>query len=269
VSIDLDAYFKRIGYSGDRRPTLEMLRALHRLQPASIAFENLSPLMGDPVPLDAASLHAKMVGGGRGGYCFEQNLLFASVLEALGFTFRYLTGWPRWGVTGALQPRTHLLLLIEIDSEEWLADVGFGGNTLTAPLALRREGAQQTSHEAARVVREDGGYVIQVDTSDWRDLVFFDLGRQDFAQLEMGNWFTSTHPRSRFRNELRGARTAAGVRYGLSNANLSVRPLDGTVERRRLASVGEIRDALTDLLLIKVPKDPRLDAALSRILETP
>lgn len=264
--IDLDAYLKRIGYSGDRKPTLAALRELHRLQPAAIAFENLSPLMGDPVPLDAPALHAKMVAGGRGGYCFEQNLLLASVLEALGFKFRYLTGWPRWGVMGTPRPRTHLLLLIAIDGEDWLADVGFGGNTLTAPLALNREGDQQTPHEAARVVRENGGYIIQVDTGEWRDLVSFDLGHQDFAELDMGNWYTSTHPKSRFRNELLAARAAKDARYGLANGSLSIRQRNGEAERRQLESAGEIRDALGDLFQIRVPKDRRLDAALSRVL---
>lgn len=269
MNIDLDAYFRRIGYSGARKPTLATLRELHRLQPAAIAFENLSPLMGDPVPLDAPSLHAKMVTGGRGGYCFEQNLLFAGVLEAVGFKFRYLTGWPRWGVMGTPRPRTHLLLLVEIDGEQWLADVGFGGNTMTAPLALNHEGEQQTPHEAARVVRENGGYVVQVHTGEWRDLVSFDLGHQEFAELDMGNWYTSTHPQSRFRNELLAARAAQDARYALANGNLSVRPRNGEGERRRLASIGEIRDALTDLFQIKVPKDQRLDAVLSAVLEKP
>ena len=51
---------------------------------------------------------------GRGGYCYEQNLLLGSVLEALGFKFRHLTGWPRWQVApGRLLPRTHLLLLVD------------------------------------------------------------------------------------------------------------------------------------------------------------
>ena len=119
MSTDLEAYFNRIGYSGDRRPTLATLRELHRLQPAAIAFENLSPLPGHPVPIDAASLHRKMVAGGRGGYCYEQNLLLGSVLEALGFQFRHLTGWPRWQVApGRLLPRTHLLLLVSIDGED-------------------------------------------------------------------------------------------------------------------------------------------------------
>ena len=57
---------------------------LHDLQPQVIAFENLDPLLKRPVKLDAASLEAKLVKGGRGGYCFEQNLLFGHVLRALG-----------------------------------------------------------------------------------------------------------------------------------------------------------------------------------------
>src|SRR5581483_8518947 len=87
MSVDLDAYFARVGYDGPRKATLDTLRALHRLHPQAIAFENLSPLLGDPVPLDAAALHDKMVRNGRGGYCFEHNLLFASVLRRSDSSF--------------------------------------------------------------------------------------------------------------------------------------------------------------------------------------
>jgi N-hydroxyarylamine O-acetyltransferase len=267
--IDLDAYLKRIGYSGDRKPTLALLRELHRLQPAAIAFENLSPLMGLPVPIDAASLHKKMVAGGRGGYCYEQNLLLASVLEALGFQFRHLTGWPRWQVApGRLLPRTHLLLLVTIDGEDWLADVGFGGNTLTAPLRLNDRGEQQTPHEPARMVERDGFLVIQPKIkNEWHDLVAFGLEHQNFAELEMGNWFTSTHPRSRFRNELFMARSDTSVRYGLLDNVLTTHKLDGPTERRALTNAAEIRDAITDVFHVRLPADPQLDVVLARCAE--
>jgi len=78
--IDCDAYFRRIGYAGPRTATLETLRALHALHPQAIAFENLNPLLGWPVPLDAPSLQRKLVHEGRGGCCFEQNLLLSHVL---------------------------------------------------------------------------------------------------------------------------------------------------------------------------------------------
>jgi N-hydroxyarylamine O-acetyltransferase len=264
VSIDLDAYFRRVGYAGNRKPTLATLRELHRRQPQAIAFENLSPMLGHPVPIDAPSLHNKMVTGGRGGYCYEQNLLFASVLEALGFKFRHLTGWPRWQVApGRPLPRTHLLLLVDIDGEEWIADVGFGGNTLTAPLLLRSREEQVTPHEPARIVDQNGRLMIQVKIRDeWQDLVEFGLEQQNFADLEVGNWFTSAYPRSRFKVELFLARVDEGRRYAMSGNVLSTHQLDGATEKRALGSVAEIREALTDVFRIKLPSDPALDKML-------
>src|SRR2546429_5728860 len=83
--IDLDGYFQRIGYTGERRARLNMLRAIHVRHPEAIAFENLNPLLKWPVRLDAPSLQQKLVRDGRGGYCFEQNLLLSHVLTGLGF----------------------------------------------------------------------------------------------------------------------------------------------------------------------------------------
>ena len=82
--MDLDRYLARIGYEGPRTPTLSTLRALHERHPAAIAFENLNPLVGWPVPLDDAALERKMVDDRRGGWCFEHNWLFRRALEAIG-----------------------------------------------------------------------------------------------------------------------------------------------------------------------------------------
>src|SRR5437868_4696945 len=104
---DLDAYLERIGYSGPRGATLDVLTAVHALHPAAIPFENLNPLLGLPVALDAKSLQEKMVVGGRGGWCFEQNTLFRRALEALGFAVTGLTGAsPVGSRTGAARRRT-------------------------------------------------------------------------------------------------------------------------------------------------------------------
>ncbi|MGH6725546.1 MAG: arylamine N-acetyltransferase family protein, partial [Pseudolabrys sp.] len=106
MSIDLNAYCKRIGYTGARDASLNTLRELHHLHPQAIPFENLDPLLKRPVKLDPASLQAKMVGAGRGGYCFEQNLLFGHVLRALGFKLREATARVRWSVPpGVHTPR--------------------------------------------------------------------------------------------------------------------------------------------------------------------
>src|SRR5258705_13086230 len=97
-SPDLGAYFERIGYTGSAAPSLATLEDLHALHVEAIAFENLSPFLGEPVNLDLASLEAKLVRGGRGGWCFEHNLLFSHVLIALGYDVTRLPARPRWNV---------------------------------------------------------------------------------------------------------------------------------------------------------------------------
>jgi N-hydroxyarylamine O-acetyltransferase len=84
-SFDLDLYFARIGYSGPHTSTLDVLSNLQQLHARAIPFENLDPLIGRHVSLRQKDLAAKLIGNRRGGYCFEQNTLFAKVLLRLGF----------------------------------------------------------------------------------------------------------------------------------------------------------------------------------------
>src|SRR5690606_7973775 len=87
-SFDLGGYLECIGYEAEAAPTWETLAELHRRHVMTFPFENINPLMGWPVPLDIGELQAKFVAGGRGGYCFEQNLLFQAALEAIGYKVR-------------------------------------------------------------------------------------------------------------------------------------------------------------------------------------
>ena len=268
--IDLDAYFRRVGYDGPRTPTLETLRELHRLQPQAIAFENLDPLLGRPVKLDAGSLDAKLVKGGRGGYCFEQNLLFGHVLRALGFKVREATARVRWSVPPGVQtPRVHALLIVEAEGESYLVDVGFGGNVATSPLALRSRDEQTTPHEPFRLVEDAHRVVVEAKIAgEWTSLYATDLAESIPADFELGNWFTSAHPESIFVNGLLAARAEPDRRYALFNNVLSVHKLKEGSEKRTL-DARELRDALGDLFKIRLDGLDGLDAALARLTDGP
>src|SRR5712691_950806 len=108
TEIDLKSYFGRIGYSAGWAPRLESLQALHRLHPAAITFENLDPLMKRPVRLELHALISKLVNQERGGYCYEQNTLFATVLRTLGYSVSTLAARVLWNAPeGVVRPRTH------------------------------------------------------------------------------------------------------------------------------------------------------------------
>ena len=104
---DLDAYLPRVGGARALAPSLEGLVDLHRAHCAAIPFENLDILLGRPIALDLPSLQAKLVQGGRGGYCFEQNTLFQAALEALGYRVTALAARVRVGTTEVRAAHPH------------------------------------------------------------------------------------------------------------------------------------------------------------------
>lgn len=268
MAIDLEAYFRRIGYAGPRAPTLETLCALNRLHPQAIAFENLDPLMGRPVALDDVALQRKLVTGGRGGYCYEHGLVFGGALEALGFEVSGLAGRvikdppPR----GA-RPRTHMLLRVTIGGADFVVDVGFGIATLTAPLRLEVDIAQETPHETYRLIRAGDQFEMQVTIGGtWEGLYRFDLQKQNRADYEMRNHYTSNHPDSQFVTELMAARTEGGCRHTLRNDSYALRTPGGVSERRRLQTVAEMRAMLENEFRITLPEIGDLDPTLERIL---
>ena len=246
--IDLDAYFARIGYAGPRAATLEVLQALELAQPAAIPFESLDPFLGRPVRLDSVSLDAKLVRGGRGGYCFEQNGVFLRVLRALGFEVTPLSARVVWmePEDAPLPPLSHMLLRVDAPEGPHLCDVGFGGQSPTAALRFEPGLEQSTPHGLYRLIERDGGYELQMRLADrWGALYRFNLEPRVPADYEVANWFTSTHPDSRFTNGLIVSLAPEGRRMNLLNTGLTTYFNDGRVEARTLGSAGELHAALT------------------------
>jgi N-hydroxyarylamine O-acetyltransferase len=265
--IDLDAYFRRIGFTGAAGPDRATLQALHRLHPQAIAFENLDPLLGVRVRLDPAALESKLVRSGRGGYCYEQNLLFMHVLRALGFSVRGLGARVLWGAAeGGVTARAHMLLGVELEGQRHIADVGFGGTTPTAPLRLDDESTQRTAHEPFRLMRVGDQFVLQVSIGpSWRSLYQFDLQEQFLPDYEIVNWYQSTSPDSYFTRNLMAARPVDGARYALRNAELTVHHLDGRNERRVLRTAAELHETLSGTFGLTLANAAGLEALLTRL----
>jgi hypothetical protein len=106
AELDLDAYLARIGFDGERAPTVRTLHELVRAHTTAIPFENLEIILGRTIPLDLATLQDKMVHGRRGGYCYENVGLFAAALERLGFGVTGLSGRVSMGAGAGLRPPT-------------------------------------------------------------------------------------------------------------------------------------------------------------------
>ncbi|HEX9924351.1 MAG TPA: arylamine N-acetyltransferase [Anaerolineae bacterium] len=268
ATLDLDAYFQRIGYAGRRTASLDTLQAIVRRHAETIPFENLNPFLRWPVYLDLVSLQQKLVRDGRGGYCFEQNLLLGQVLQALGFQVTNLAARVMWNVPeGVITPRGHMLLRIDLEDQPYIVDAGFGGLTLTGALRLETGVEQATPHEPFRLITRGEGFVMEARLRGaWQVLYRFDLQAQLLPDYEVTNWYLSNHPTSHFIHGLMAARPDTGRRYALRNNELAVHYLDGRTERRLLTSAAELRAVLKEQFRITVPAAPELDAAWQRLM---
>jgi N-hydroxyarylamine O-acetyltransferase len=192
---ELDRYLDRIG--ADRGASLA---ELHRAHATSIVFEGLSAHLGEGVPLDPDALAAKLVDRGRGGYCFEQNLLFKAALEELGYEVDPYLARVRVGLApGQIRGRTHLVLRVGDGERRWHADVGFGSGTLTEPIPWGPGAEHEQAGWRFRAVKDGDETVLQTfDDDGWADLYAFIAQPAPMIDIEMNNWWTATHPDSPF-----------------------------------------------------------------------
>jgi N-hydroxyarylamine O-acetyltransferase len=255
-ALDLEAYLGRIGYSGRLQPDLAVLEAIHLAHATRIPFENLDILLKRPIRLDLASLQAKLVTGGRGGYCFEQNLLFSAVLQRLGYSVTQLAARVLYG-SRRIFPRTHILLLVDVDGATWLADVGFGGEGLLLPVPF---GSGREARQFAwtyRVTEADGEWILQsLRNGSWTDFYSFSLEPQIAVDFEPANHYTATHPESRFVRTLTVQLPTPEVRYVLRNREL-ILDRGGTVSRRVLTDDDELLAVLAEVFGLRFPAGTR------------
>lgn len=268
AALDLAAYFSRIGYGGPRAASLQALRDIHAAHVDAIPFENVSAFLGRPVALDLDSLQAKLLTPGRGGWCFEHNILLSHVLPAMGFEVRRLAARVRWNVpAGVATARSHMLLRVRVAGDDYIADAGFGGLTLTAPLRLEPFVEQATPHEPHRLLPEGEGYALQARIAgDWATLYVFDLAEQQLVDYEVSNWYLANHPQSQFVNGLIVARAARDRRHALRNTRYTIHHDDGRMERRFLGSPAELRRTLREAFHVELPDEPGVDEKLARVI---
>jgi N-hydroxyarylamine O-acetyltransferase len=266
-AFDQSAWLRRIGHEGSRAPTLETLRAVVAAHSATISYESIDVLLDRPPKLDLGSLQQKMIAGGRGGYCFEQNMLFRAGLRSLGFTITSLQARVVRGLTiDAPRPALHMVLRVDLPEGAFLADVGFGNLAPTAPLALSPNIEQETPHETMRFIQMGDELTLQSKLADRWEHIYrvVALPRVD-AEYEIANWFTASHPDSPYRSNLIAARPGPDkTRITLFNARLNLRSGTGEVERITLGDVSDYRTVLADMFGLRL-SEADLGAALATV----
>lgn len=266
-NVNIKSYFERIGFSGSMAPSLTTLEQIHALHPAAIPFENLDPIIGLPVLLDQKSLEQKLLHHRRGGFCFEHNTLLMRALTDLDYKVRAYAARVLWGHDeGDERPLSHMVLVVDIAGASYLADVGFGGLTLTTPLKLRADMEQKTANETFRLLTAGEGLRLEVLLeSSWKPVYQFDLVERSEPEIvELCVAIAADHHDHHL---LIAARAEKDARYNLLRNRLTIHRHGQPRERRDLLDVDGLRSALTDIFNIALPPADLLDPALARVVE--
>lgn len=209
--VAVERYLTRIGIDSNlvTRSDRDTLARLQRAHVTSVPFENLA-IVGDPtdeesgdgVVLSIPQLHEKIVERERGGYCFELNGLFHSLLVALGYAVDRI---PARIVSddGAGPPANHHTNILTLD-QRYVVDVGMGTPTMRRPTPLNGDPVTDEIGVTWRVVssdRPDETFRLEYrvpSEQNWSPQYVFSDYSCDLGYFRATNDYLQTAPESTF-----------------------------------------------------------------------
>lgn len=232
------AYLRRIGLDPDEiakaSPDLDLLARIQWAHVTTVPYETIDIMAGIPLRFDRDSLYEKIVTRRRGGYCYELNGVLGHLLHDLGYSVTNVMGrfFPEdYEVPETVDPedwstpeRRHRVLLIDLDGERWLVDVGVGIEAPREPLRLVDGLLQKHRMGPYRLVRHEFyGWIVWRCREDghWFPLYSFNEHEiQADRDLEIPSYYLENSPDSMFREALmvslkteKGRKTIDGMTY--------------------------------------------------------
>ncbi len=244
---DQARFLERLGLSDITAPDLDTLNRLILAHQMTVPFENLSVYDAETdVALDTASLYEKIVICRRGGYCFELNALFMSLLKSLGYDCYPVMVRVVWMST-VYMPISHRAGIVTIDGVRYFVDVGFGGPSPHSAVRLD-ETNPQTSGQNDFVFDKapDGDFIIYKLTTDGREqLLKFSDRPCDNIDFLAPNEYQSKSKNSHFKR-MRMVNISRENGSAAINDNVLRVHTDGAVRETLLDTDEKLRRALKE-----------------------
>lgn len=227
--LDVDALLDRIGYRDGLAVGADTLEGLANAFLLAVPFENLDIHFGGGISLDPQVIARKIVALRRGGLCYENNSLFARLLEALGFSVTLCSA--QMMKNGVLSPPfDHLALVVDLGGRPFLADVG-NGDSARSPMPLAGGAATRTPERVAYRIRPRGDrFTLQFrppEGADWQTRFVLDPRPRTLPEFAERCRFHQSSPDSVFTSQplatlalTDGRRTLAGRRLKTMRAGL-------------------------------------------------
>jgi N-hydroxyarylamine O-acetyltransferase len=252
--MQLETYLQRIQYTGAQQPTLAVLNALQEAHLNNIPYENLDIHLGRTVPLGLTQAYQKIVLEQRGGWCFEMNTLFAWALQEMGFEVQILS-------SGVLRPNgqtpdgDHMILLVKLEQQHYLADVGFGDGSV--PVLPLQEGTYPTGFLEYRMSYTAPHWTMHNPKESNTAGFIFSLEPRTLDYFAMRCTDLQTNPESGFVRTTVCQRATREALYTLRGAVLSTLNATGKTERV-VENLSDYQAVLHQVFNLELPQTPML-----------
>lgn len=195
--IFVQKYLERIKLYDNVLPDIDTLKKIQRQHLLNIPFENLNIINNNKIEFDIKKIWDKIVEQNRGGICYELNGLLFHLLKYIGFEVRYISA----KVLEDGNEFDHILIIVLINSDYWLVDVGFGDNFLE-PIKLEADIVQTDLKGYFKIVEvENDTYKLlkSLDSSEYLPEYTFTLQERSLDDFKERCYYFETSPESRFR----------------------------------------------------------------------
>lgn len=231
----------RLGLAEPVRTDLEGLNQLLFAQLTHVPFDSLDVWGAGLCPsLKLQDIYEKIVEKGRGGYCFELNTFFRSLLNSLGFDAYQAIAYIL-NPDGLPQPPAHNVVLCDLDGRRYFMDVGYGG-----PVPYKVMELKEGSQHGFFLKKADLWYVYRETGEGLQPLTAFRDAPVTVNDLIPLNFYVSQRPDIHFRHVIHlNRRNADGSIYSLDGRQFKIHTCRETVIRE-LTSIEEVKEIMQD-----------------------
>ncbi|MFH4965497.1 arylamine N-acetyltransferase [Gaetbulibacter sp. M235] len=246
--MNLERVRGRIQYFGEFKPTYDVLNNLQKQFLLHVPFENLDIHLNTPLDYSSSHVYNKIIEQHRGGICYENNSLFYDILKAIGFEVNFISGEMFKGLPLKNDSNyMHMALLVRIDDEIYLVDVG-NGKSFGSPIPIIKKifSRGEDSHYIVNDFQDIKALYFKDSNGELTPRYVFDLfprKREDFKQACV---FIETSPESVF---LKG--TLASIYQEEGRITLTGPKLISTKGENKLATSISSKEELNTILKSK------------------
>ena len=216
---------------------LDSLNELLLAQLTHIPFDSLDVWAEGGCPsLRLDDIYDKFINRNRGGYCFELNTFFRTLLNGLGFDAYQVIAYIL-NPDGTQQPPAHNVILCNLDGKKYFFDVGYGGPVPYEALELQ-EGLQNGFE---LIKKEDTWFVYRVTSTEYRPLTAFRDIPVSVNDLVPLNFYVSQRPDIHFRHVIHlNRRNADGSIYSIDGKEFKIHTA-GNTQIQELKTIDDVK----------------------------